>query len=357
MQTHLAHQALLDFIKQDRTIKVAFDAMRTMREIYHAKTPLSKEPVFFPSSMLYEVHPYFAIAHKEGLMKQGVFKDMTDTQRHLLNLFWGIHLFGAWRNTLSIYKIDDDVIDSVITAPIPAETPVSLFKRLPEWSVYIDLSNSTTRLELVHNDQIAHLLGFWATYDYRGDTLVLNIVPHTDVKFFSMYSHYHPLTLYIYDDMTIHDVFEHNIHAINQLAQTEGFDVFKMNHQAKADYRLLSHLLSCLLWLCAEEPEIHHKNEPLPKEKIPSLMARHKKTGVFIPPSAPKIFELGKRMGAEVRTYKEAISAYDSDKKSGKTVSRKRPHIRRAHWHGYWTGSGQGREFKLKWIPTTFVNG
>ena len=36
--------------------------------------------------------------------------------------------------------------------------------------------------------------------------------------------------------------------------------------------------------------------------------------------------------------------------------SRKRPHIRRGHWHGVWSGTGQNKEFKIYWQPAIFVN-
>ncbi|STY93797.1 hypothetical protein [Moraxella bovis] len=30
---------------------------------------------------------------------------------------------------------------------------------------------------------------------------------------------------------------------------------------------------------------------------------------------------------------------------------------RKGHWHGYWQGTGQAKEFKIRWQPAIFVRG
>jgi hypothetical protein len=44
-------------------------------------------------------------------------------------------------------------------------------------------------------------------------------------------------------------------------------------------------------------------------------------------------------------------------KPSGKNHRQHKPHIRSAHWHGYWTGKrgSAARRFILKWLPTTII--
>lgn len=81
------------------------------------------------------------------------------------------------------------------------------------------------------------------------------------------------------------------------------------------------------------------------------LPAADKKTGVFIPPNRPIIYNIGKRLGGEIRTFNDKIAATDS-----RISNRKRPHIRRGHWHGVWSGTGQNKEFKIYWQPAIFVN-
>ena len=122
---------------------------------------------------------------------------------------------------------------------------------------------------------------------------------------------------------------------------------------AKSDIDMLKMLLSMLLWLCAEEPDISNiQGEPVNKDalRLPKYRV-NKKTGVFIPPDKPTIYDIGKRLGGEIRTFNERLGSGDS-----RISSRKRPHIRRGHWHGVWSGTGQNKQFKIYWWPAIFVN-
>lgn len=61
--------------------------------------------------------------------------------------------------------------------------------------------------------------------------------------------------------------------------------------------------------------------------------------------------EVGFRIGAELREYERTLS--ERKPHQGGTV---RPHMRRAHWHHYWTGPMDGeRVLVLRWIPPTMV--
>ena len=122
---------------------------------------------------------------------------------------------------------------------------------------------------------------------------------------------------------------------------------------AKSDIDMLKMLLSMLLWLCAEEPDISNiQGEPVNKDALRLPKYRiNKKTGVFIPPDKPIIYDIGKRLGGEIRTFNDKIATGDS-----RISSRKRPHIRRGHWHGVWSGTGQNKQFKIYWQSAIFVN-
>ena len=61
--------------------------------------------------------------------------------------------------------------------------------------------------------------------------------------------------------------------------------------------------------------------------------------------------DVGYRVGSELRAYRRYASEHGED--GGGTV---RPHMRRAHWHHYWTGPRNGeRRLVLKWIAPTMV--
>nr|DAR40120.1 MAG TPA: hypothetical protein [Caudoviricetes sp.] len=63
-------------------------------------------------------------------------------------------------------------------------------------------------------------------------------------------------------------------------------------------------------------------------------------------------------MGATIRrSYTESSSTRAVP--SGREHASPVPHVRRAHWHHFWTGArgSDARELILRWIPPVFVRG
>lgn len=308
--------------------------------------------VFYPSGNLYHTSPRIMIAASQGKMNSAVLGSMSREQLTLLRYFWGLHVFGAWRNTLGIYRIDDDIFGQIVKSPIPDDTPSTVFERLPEWCVYIDLPADAMGA-VTDGDRRAVIAGFWALFDVQNvagkSQRVLSLVLDIDESIKTTHDAYQPLLVPIRDDMTVRQavlsVFDGMNHHVN--------DAFIRRANAETEINIITHLLSLLLWLCAEEPDISNiKGEPisgyqlrLPKYRV------NKKTGVFIPPNQPIVYNIGKRLGGEVRQFNEKVAASDS-----RISARKRPHIRRGHWHGVWSGTGQNKQFNIYWQPAIFVN-
>jgi hypothetical protein len=73
---------------------------------------------------------------------------------------------------------------------------------------------------------------------------------------------------------------------------------------------------------------------------------RTKRGNELIVPQHPRIWDIGKPTGERLR---RAVAEYRGQHK-------KAPHIRRAHWHGYWLGPRDGkRKFEYKWLPPIVV--
>lgn len=350
---HPAFQKMLDFNKK---FKDASPAYKTM-QAWQLKNSKDCQGIFCPSSFLYNCSPRMMLAYAQGYTQLTDYHLMSKQTKNTIEWFWGVHLFGAWRNTLSIYQIDDDIVDSVIESTIPDDTPTSIFNTLPEWCVYFDLSNAKTKiiLDTKHSDP-TEILGFWALYDkYSRQPKALHIVPHLAGVSNSIYDTLQPLSLILDDNATVAKQAEQALKTMSEHADKNGkkMDSLLVLHNATADNKILIKLLSCLLWLCAETPDISNiVGEPLAKDRLRLPKYRqNKKTGAFIVPSAPTFYSIGKRLGGEIRTFNERINAGDD-----RISSRKRPHIRRGHWHGHWRGTGQAKEFFVKWQPAVFVN-
>lgn len=318
---------------------------------------------FFPSSHLYAIAPKMAVGCMRGYTDLTNFHKMPEQAQELLGYFWGLHLFGTWRNTLSVYRIDGDILNDTLKSPIPTETPCTIFARLPEWGVYMDLSHAQAKMFLASQQtgEPVAISGFWALYDrytinnQPQDVLHLMLNLQGEGVTGTSYDQLQPIALILKDGNTVG---EQTIQTIQhyQARFDGGKDSLALMIQMQGEQELLTRLLSCLLWLCADEPHTTTTaGEPISRTdlKLPRY-AINKKTGAFVVPTAPTFIDVGKRFGSDFRQQKARLESERGDQ--SRTPSRKRPHIRKAHWHGYWKGTGQAREFFYKWQPTVFVN-
>ena len=94
-------------------------------------------------------------------------------------------------------------------------------------------------------------------------------------------------------------------------------------------------------YVCSANADIVKAYEPRPEARRNNAKRRSMATW----------HEVGYRIGAELRAYER--TKYERQPHQGGTV---RPHMRRAHWHHYWTGPRDGeRRLVLKWLAPTVV--
>ena len=72
------------------------------------------------------------------------------------------------------------------------------------------------------------------------------------------------------------------------------------------------------------------------------------------------VHQVGYHIGAKLRAYERRMASADAvDADSDGEKRNVRPHMRRAHWHHYWTGPRdvpEERRLVIKWVAPTFVN-
>lgn len=87
-----------------------------------------------------------------------------------------------------------------------------------------------------------------------------------------------------------------------------------------------------------------------------AVVARQAGQKQFIRHDKTEISDVGYRLGNAIReSRKEKPNIqYIGEHSHG---SPKSPHIRRSHFHSYWTGSGDDKELIVKWVNTIFVHG
>lgn len=349
-----AYKKLTDFNKTYKNTKRIY---QDMQEVYFKYK--FKDGVFCPSSEIYTIAPIFLMERERRGMGNKVVSHTDERQLSLLTYFWGLHVFGTWRNTLGVYRVDPDIFEDIIRSPIPEATPSNIFKRLPDWCVYFDMPKEAVTFRTEGNKSVV-CDGFWAVLDYDYDAndnhqLVLNIILNVQGKTDTIYDTYQPIRLLIDDGLTVEEAYEKLF--IRDFIHNNKKDNERAKKDMQTTKRLLMSLLSMLLWLCVEEPDISNiKGEPISREDIKKTgVAINKKSGRFVPPSTPVVRELGKRLGGEVRQYRDWVAKGKPEGEKSFAYKVK-PHIRRGHFHGYWKGSGQNKQFEVKWRYATFVN-
>lgn len=237
---------------------------------------------------------------------------------------WGLVCCSAWRLTLGVYRFDPSVYKALFESSSSiAKIPSEVFNRLPAWCVYIETPG------LVFPD-VDHefVRGFWVYIDSRptiSSSCLLNLV--FDIVYGDgLPQTWRTLRLDI-EDLTTEDM----------VANTE-YETFLLK------------VLSLVLWLCAEKPDEDLRDEPFFEKKNQPSPVKIKGQFKYIPPHHATIHNVAERIGSEIRNSRDELSRLSTGK-------RVRAHIRKAHWHGVWTGPEGNRVYKLNWWPPVLVGG
>lgn len=110
--------------------------------------------------------------------------------------------------------------------------------------------------------------------------------------------------------------------------------------------------VSVLLYICsALSNDVRDAGGSLRQPKRPKPKKVKGGSRIF-PPDRPTIWETGYRMGKALVRARTRMTEESS--RDGATHASPGPHIRRAHWHSYWTGLRiypEKRSLTVKWLP------
>lgn len=120
----------------------------------------------------------------------------------------------------------------------------------------------------------------------------------------------------------------------------------------KKIYSELPRVVSLVLYLCSSGPDLKSA-EQRPARPQP---VKTKKGRRYFPPKKSSVHHTGYRVG---RLILEAKKQHREERTGeGGSHASPVPHVRRAHWHLYWTGPRKQPELQkpvIKWIPPTPV--
>lgn len=246
---------------------------------------------------------------------------------------------GTWRYSLGIYRLSPELFSALVNDTIMGSIPSQVLYRLPEWCVYVE----TPGLSFIGSP----LYGFWAHLEFDINT------HRSELRFLmDCEDRLLPIPLHL-GDWTVTE-------AVDRFVAEGARQSMLLKHQPlsmapegiekiSAD---VNPLLSLLLYLCSEEPEVDDERRP-GTSPSKAKATRTRRGWKMFPADTSRVWRVGYQVGERLREGAE--EAERRDREEGRTV---RPHLRRAHWHGFWTGPRDGkRKFVYKWIPPLFIGG
>lgn len=239
-----------------------------------------------------------------------------------------IGALAAWRITQGMYRFDPALFPHIWSTPVSGDIPVEVLYQMPEWCVYVETPDTM-------------LKGFFAhlEWDINHRRPELRLLLDSNESLI-------PVPLHI-GQYSLEEAIERALDQSRTYASVLGME---MPSGAKGDIaELVEPCVSLLLYLCSQNGEIAGDGVPgNPKPK------KTKKGWRLFPAQKQKVWDVGVRMGAGLRRayqHQQAQPEGESESVGGA----KRPHIRRAHWHTYWKGSGDDKRSELKWLPPIAV--
>ncbi len=247
----------------------------------------------------------------------------------------GISCVGTWRPTQDIVRFDPDVYESLAKMGLPGDLPVEIFKRLPAWAVYVETPG------LVHDGLPQE--GFFAYLEQDVET------GHEELRIFfnGPAAPFYPAILHLGPWDLKRACQESNAYGIAaSLAQGEPVGHLRPLVPDAG----LETALNLLLYICAYGLGDHEGWSATGRVTYPPQVKTKSGWRLF-PPPKPSVHTLGASYGEQIRKGRHAA-------RGGRPHSGPRPHVRRAHWHGYWIGpktprpgAPQERRFSLRWLP------
>ena len=251
-----------------------------------------------------------------------------------------LHTLAAWRLTQGVYQFAPEVFEALRETDMPGPIPTEVLLRLPQWGVYLDFE-----------ERVDRFAGAFAALESDANNKSRELRLLLDAGEDLM-----PITLILAPDASIEDALELTLRSglekwarhFEEPPAPDG-EIKELVTEYQKFAPVVRLCLSLLLYLCVDAPDVSGREEPDSKPGKPTpTKTRH---GVrFFPPDQPRVWRVGE--AAAVALRRDVVASRTDS--SGRTV---RPHIRRAHWHGYWSGTTDQRRFSIRWQPPLVIKG
>lgn len=248
---------------------------------------------------------------------------------------------AAWRRGKYIYSFDDYLIGELLDSATDTTIPLDILYRLPAQCVYIELSKYPIP---------GYSTGFFVHIECDaltgGRELRLHFINHNGELINQSIVHLIP-------GGTINDGIDEAITVALKHAPEQP-EILEQIHKGFDQMRDISvKAMQFVLYICAENAEIA---EDRAQKKI-----YRKRNKVLDKIEEIRKWDVGVKTGKILRSLESPAKrgiypVYTDRNAEDGGGSPKRTHLRRAHWHHFWIGSGSDRQLILRWVSSTVIN-
>ena len=228
-----------------------------------------------------------------------------------------------WRKNKTIYDFSPSFLTELEkTEDAPVYT--SILKKLPFTDYIMTIPSSTQK----YNAMFIHI-------EFDGTDTLFLVCPFEAIKN-PEHSSYCQCSIWCEDGKNVIETFK----------ETYG--------EKTANYeRFLKLAISASYYLASKNAEINKIQ--IPKDKRPAIITNRTKRPKRVNINS---FAVGYKTGKRFETQVAYSNSQTNSTKAEYAISckNKRPHVRRAHWHHYWTGEGR-KNLEVRWIEPVFVLG
>ncbi len=264
----------------------------------------------------------------------GLDKLPIDIRMGMTSVAQAIFALAPWRLSKEVYVIDEDLKDLLFEQDGELDVPDEILLQLPYPCFYVELPNTYYRTDKIH--------GFFVTLEYdvtNGDKELKPVFLTNDGDIFSYSIHIGAKTIEESVDMLDKQALENT----NGDKELKRLALKAMQDSAETKI-FLKQILQVILYILAQNAEIAPNSEQ-------SFITKRGKT-VKDKYSEIRKWDVGVRIGAAIRQQKTKERSRQKEYKESEHQS-PRPHMRRGHWHHFWTGpkaQPEERKLILKWL-------
>lgn len=243
-------------------------------------------------------------------------------------------LYDKWRGSKQILRFDEDLTRALKEQDLSGAIPTDALRHMPFETFFADCP-----LRRGNTSGAIESMGAW---------FFLSVSPEGEPGLYIVYLDRDGTLTTLCLSLSCDTIEE----AVDELIEADTVLLRKLDEEGSVmvtgslpspdeTRRIVTEAVNLLLYVCSDNADL----------RVTRKASVSQPTGKRAGLSTAGRIEVGTRVGAALRA-----SVGSSAERGGTGVS-KAPHMRRAHWHAFWTGPRDGeRALVVKWIPPIAVN-